>query len=186
MPTVAVVARKSFGGGLRELREHFAVMAAAGFDARMTARADRAMKDGLGRVAYLYAAARSLLARRVKATVEVDGQRFFKGRVSLVLAANVGTMLGGVEVFTAAKPDDGLLELGVVTARNPVDWGRVFGRVALRGAARSPFVEMTRGRSIRVRFDRKIPYELDGGIRPPARDLRMDVHPRSVTICVPA
>jgi diacylglycerol kinase (ATP) len=50
------------------------------------------------------------------------------GRVSLVLAANVGTMLGGVQVFTAAKPDDGLLELGVITARNPVDWARVLGR----------------------------------------------------------
>jgi diacylglycerol kinase (ATP) len=165
--------------------EHFAVMAGAGFDARMIACADRAMKERMGRAAYLYAAARSVLARPVKATVEVDGQRFFKGRVSLVLAANVGTMLGGVEVFTAAKPDDGLLEFGVVTARNPVDWARVLGRVATRGAARSPFVEMTRGRSIRVRFDRKMPYELDGGTRPPARELRIDVHPRSITICVP-
>jgi diacylglycerol kinase (ATP) len=74
----------------------------------------------------------------------------------------------------------------VVTARNPVDWARVLGRVALREAARSPFVEMTRGRSFRVRFDRKLPVELDGGIRPAAKDLRIDVHPRSVTICVPA
>ena len=103
-----------------------------------------------------------------------------------MLAANVGTILGRVEIFTAAKPDDGLLEIGVVTARNPVDWARVLGRIALHGAARSPFVEMTRGRSLRVRFDRKLPYELDGGIRPPARNLRIDVHPRSVTICVPS
>lgn len=166
--------------------EHFAVMAGAGFDARMIARADHAMKDRLGRAAYFYTAARSLFARRVTATVEVDGRRFFEGPVSLVLAANVSTILGGVEVFTAAEPDDGLIELGIVTARNPVDWARMLGRVAVRSAERSPFVEMTRGRSFRVRFDRKLPYELDGGIRPAARDLRIDVHPRSVTICVPA
>jgi diacylglycerol kinase family enzyme len=122
----------------------------------------------------------------VKATVDVDGQRFFKGRLSLVLAANVGTILGGVEVFTAARPDDGLLELGVVTASNPVGWATVLGRVALHSAEHSPFVDTTRGRSFRIRFDRKVQYEVDGGARPAARDLRIKVHPRSVTICVPA
>ena len=65
--------------------EHFAVMAGAGFDAHMIADADRAMKDRLGRVAYLYTGARNLSARRVKATVDVDGERFFEGRVSCVL-----------------------------------------------------------------------------------------------------
>jgi diacylglycerol kinase (ATP) len=166
--------------------EHFAVMAGAGLDARMIADTDRAMKDRIGRAAYLYTAARGLSARRMKATVDVDGQRFFRGRTSLVLAANVGTILGGVEVFTAARPDDGLLDLAVVTASNPAGWATVLGRVALRSAEHSPFVEMTRGRSFRIRFDRKIRYELDGGARPAARDLRIDVHPRSVTICVPA
>lgn len=166
--------------------EHFAVMAGAGFDARMIAAADRALKKRWGRAAYLYAAVRSLFARPVMATVQVDGRRFYKGRVSMVLVGNVGTILGGVEVFTAAKPDSGLLELGVVTTRNPVEWARVLGRVALRSADRSPFVEMTRGQSFHVKFDRKLPYELDGGDRPPTRHLHIDVHPRSVTICVPA
>jgi diacylglycerol kinase (ATP) len=166
--------------------EHFAVMAGAGFDARMIAGASRVMKDRLGRLAYLYTGAKSLFARRMTATVEVDGRCFFEGRVSCVLAANVGTILGGVEAFPAAQPDDGLLELGVVTAAHPVDWARTFARVALRSAERSPFVEMTRGRSFRIRFDRKIPCELDGGTRPAARNLHIDVHPRSVTVRVPA
>jgi diacylglycerol kinase family enzyme len=189
---VAGAVRVGLYGNRRELDtgsvngEHFAVMAGAGFDSRMSADADRAMKDRLGRAAYLNTAASNLFARRVMAAVEVDGQPFFEGRASLVLAANVGIILGGVEVFTAAKPDDGLLELGVVTARNPVDWARTFGRVALRSAERSPFVEMTRRRSFRVRFDRKLRYEVDGGVRPAAKDLRIDVHPRSVTVCVPA
>lgn len=164
---------------------HFAVMAGAGFDARMIAGAGRAMKDRLGRAASLSAGARSLFARRVAATIEVDGRRFFEGRVSCVLAGNVGTILGGVEVFTVAQPDDGLIELGVITARNPAGWARMLGWVALRSVERSPFVERTRGR-FRVRFGRKLPYELDGGRRPAARDLRIDAGPRSVTICVPA
>ncbi len=166
--------------------EHFAVMAGAGFDARMIADAGRGLKDRLGRAAYLYTGARNLFARRAKATVEVDGRHFFEGQASCVLAGNVGRVLGGVEVFPAAQPDDGLLELGVVTAKNPVEWARTFGRVAAGRADESPFVEVTTGKAVRIRFDRKLPFELDGGARPAVRDLRIEVHPRSVTICIPA
>ncbi|HEY2508665.1 MAG TPA: diacylglycerol kinase family protein [Streptosporangiaceae bacterium] len=189
---VTEAVRVGLHGNRRELDtgsvngEHFAVMAGAGFDARMIAGADRARKDRLGRAAYLVTGASSLTARRVRATVDVDGQRFFKGKISMVLAANVGTIFGGVEVFSAAEPDNGLLELGVVTARNPLDWARTFGRVVVHSPEQSPFVQMTRGRSFRIRLGRKVPYELDGGDRPATRDLRIEVHPRSVTICVPA
>jgi diacylglycerol kinase (ATP) len=166
--------------------EHFTVMAGAGFDARMISEAGRGMKDRLGRAAYLYTGIRNLSARRVMATVEVDGERFFKGRVSCVLAGNVGRVLGGIEAFPQARPDDGLLEFGVVTAKNPADWARTFSRLALGQAERSPFVEVTRGTKVKVRFDRKIPYELDGGARPACRELRVKARPGSITICVPA
>jgi diacylglycerol kinase (ATP) len=165
--------------------EHFAVMAGAGFDARMIKDADRGMKDRVGRVAYLYTGARNLSARRAKATVEVDGQRFFKGRVSCVLVGNVGKVLGGVEAFTGARPDDGLLDLGVITAKNPVEWVRTLGRVALGKAEGSPFVELNQGKRFRIRFDRQLPYELDGGARSAATKLRIKVHPAAIRICVP-
>jgi len=166
--------------------EHFAVMAGAGLDARMIKDADRGMKDRFGRAAYLYTGARNLGAHRAKAAIEVDGARFFKGRVACVLAGNVGKVLGGVEAFQGAQPDDGLLELGVVTAGNPAQWARTLGRVALGDAEKSPFVQVTRGRRFRIRFDRRFPYELDGGARPAVRKLRIKVHPSSVRICVPA
>jgi diacylglycerol kinase (ATP) len=165
--------------------EHFAVMAGAGFDARMINEADRGMKDRIGRAAYLYAGARNLSARRAKATIKVDGQQFFKGRISCVLVGNVGKVLGGVEAFSGAQPDDGLLELGVVTAKNPVEWARTLGRVALGKSEKSPFVQLTRGKKFRIRFDRPLLYELDGGTRPATAKMRIKVHPSSITICVP-
>ena len=79
--------------------EHFAVMAGAGLDARMIADADRGMKDRLGRAAYIVTGIKNLGARRVRATIKVDGKRFFNGKVACVLAANVGEILGGVEAF---------------------------------------------------------------------------------------
>jgi diacylglycerol kinase (ATP) len=165
--------------------ERFMVMAGAGFDAQLISDAGRGTKDKLGRAAYVVNGVRNLAARRAKATVEVDGHPFFRGKVSCVLAANVGKILGGVEAFPQAQPDDGRLELGVVTAKNPVQWARTFGRLALGHPDQSPFVKVTQGKKIRIRFDRKVRYELDGGPRPASKKLRIKVRPGSVTICVP-
>ena len=165
--------------------EHFAVMAGAGFDARMISDASRKMKARFGRAAYLWTGARNLMLHRASAVIEVDGKRFFRGRVSAVLAGNVGKILGGLVVFRGAEPDSGLLELGVVTARNPADWARVFGRIVAGRPAKSKFVRITSGKRIRIRFDRPFPYELDGGDRKPVRKLKIKVHPASITVCVP-
>jgi len=102
-----------------------------------------------------------------------------------VLTANVGKILGGVEAFPQAQPDDGRLELGVVTARNPVQWARTLGRVAVGHPEQSPFAEVTQGKKFRIRFGRKVGFELDGGARPASHKLRIKVRPSSVTVCVP-
>jgi YegS/Rv2252/BmrU family lipid kinase len=165
--------------------ERFAVMAGAGLDARMIADADRGTKDRLGRAAYVVTGIRNLPARRVRATVTVDGKRFFTGKVSSVLTANVGKILGGIEAFPQARPDNGRLEVGVVTARSPVQWARTFGRIALGHPERSPFTKVTSGTKVKIRFDRKVHFELDGGARPARKKLRVKVRPGSVTVCVP-
>jgi diacylglycerol kinase (ATP) len=46
--------------------EHFAVMAGAGFDARMISEAGRGMKDRPGRAAYVYTVIRNLSTRRCR------------------------------------------------------------------------------------------------------------------------
>ena len=122
----------------------------------MISDADRSTKDSLGRAAYVVTGVRNLGARRVKATVEVDGTPFYKGKGSCVLAANVGKILGGIEAFPEERPDDGRLELGVVTAGNPVQWARTLARLARGQAAVSPFVKVTQGKKFRTRFGQKV------------------------------
>lgn len=99
---------------------------------------------------------------------------------------NVGKVLGGLEVFRGPRPDDGRLELGVVTARNQVEWARTLGRLALGSPERSPFVTITSGKDFRIRFARELPCELDGGARPAVKELRIKAEPSSITACVPA
>jgi diacylglycerol kinase (ATP) len=76
--------------------EHFVVMAGAGFDARMIKESGKGRKGRFGRAAYLFAGANNLSAHRARATIEVDGKRFYKGRVSCVLVGNVAKVLGGI------------------------------------------------------------------------------------------
>jgi diacylglycerol kinase family enzyme len=165
--------------------EHFAVMAGAGFDALTVRDADSGLKGSIGSAAYLWSGAFNLKAPTVGASIAVDGEPFFQGELSCVLTANVGKLLGGIEAFENAKPDDGMLELAVITAKNRIQWTRTLGRVALGVAEHSPFVEVTPGRRFEIRFARPFLYELDGDPRKAVRRLRVAVDPGSITICVP-
>jgi diacylglycerol kinase (ATP) len=165
--------------------EHFAVMAGAGFDARMIAGASREMKDRVGRLAYVWTGARALRGEPVATTIDVDGVRWFEGPASCVLLGNVSTITGGLQAFDDATPDDGLLDVGVVTAASALQWARVMGRMAVGRSDHSPFVSMTKARRVDVRMARQMPYELDGGDRPAARRLKAKVQPGALTIRVP-
>jgi diacylglycerol kinase family enzyme len=166
--------------------EHFAVMAGAGLDALMIRDADGGMKDRIGRAAYLWTGARNLKSSPVKARIKVDGRKVYSGTVTCVLVGNVGSAFGGIEIFDGARPDDGLLEVGIVTAKSRSQWVRTVGRVVLGRAERSPFVTTSRGARVRVRLDRPVPCELDGGDRPATDKLRINVEPSSIRICVPS
>ena len=165
--------------------ERFAVMAGAGFDAIMMKEADSGLKDRFGQLAYVWTGARATQVKAPKVKVKVDGKPWFKGRASCLLLGNMGTLSGGLTAFRHAEPDDGLLEIGVVTAEGPVQWARLLGRLATGHAERSKLARMTRGREVRVKFDRPTTYQLDGGARPAARRLRAKIEPGAVTICVP-
>jgi YegS/Rv2252/BmrU family lipid kinase len=166
--------------------EHFAVMAGAGLDALMIRDADGALKNRLGRVAYVFTGAKNIRAARVDTRVRIDGDKWFTGKASCVLVANVGKVMGDIAAFPDAQPDDGLLEIGVVTAKGLWQWSRALASTASGKAESSPFVETARGRKFDVRFAAPIPYELDGGDRKKTRRLRIKVRPGAVTVCVPA
>jgi len=184
--------RIGFHGSRRKLDlgkvngEHFAVMAGVGFDAAMIGDADRTMKDRLGRLAYVWTGLRHVADGAGTMRVTVDGQNWFRGRAGCLLVGNVGTITGGIRAFPDARPDDGWLEVGVTTARNPLQWARTLGRMAVGRAEKSPLVQLTRGRRITVKVAKPTAYELDGGARGKATRLSARVVPDAITICVPA
>ena len=165
--------------------ERFAVMAGAGFDAEMIREAEAGLKDRLGRVAYVWTGVNQLGRKPFEAAIKVDGTSWFEGKASCVLLGNVGELFAGVEAFAGARPDDGVLELGVVTADSALDWARTIARTAVGASTSSPFVHATKARSAEVTFDRKVLYEVDGGERDRVKRIEIEIEPGAVEVCVP-
>jgi YegS/Rv2252/BmrU family lipid kinase len=166
--------------------EHFAVMAGAGFDGEMISDTDRRLKDRAGRLAYVLTGLRHVRDEPVPTRIRVDGRKWFEGEASCVLFGNVGTITGGIKAFEDASLEDGCLDVGVATARGALQWARTFGRLAAGRSEDSPFVEMTRGRAVDVRFGAPVAYELDGGERGRTTRLKAKAVPDAITIRVPA
>jgi len=166
--------------------ERFGVMAGVGFDAAMIRDADAGLKDKIGRLAYVWTGARNLREEPFEAKIRVDGTTWFDDSASCILVGNVGKLFGGVEAFSDAEPDDGQLELGVVTAEGLVQWARTLARTAVGTSEKSPFVQATRAKKIEVKLARKVLYELDGGDRTKAKRLEIEIEPGALEVCVPA
>jgi YegS/Rv2252/BmrU family lipid kinase len=167
--------------------ERFAVMAGAGFDAAMIRDAgEGGLKERLGRVAYVWTGSKNLRSKPFRADIKVDGVDWYSGKASCILLGNVGKLFGGVEAFEDARPDDGKLELGVVTAEGLLEWGRILARTAAGSASASPFVQTTKASSVKVKLNRKVLYELDGGDRTKTKAFKVKVEPGAITVCVPS
>ena len=166
--------------------ERFAVMAGVGFDALMIRDASGALKDRFGRAAYVMTAAKNLRGASTRVSVDVDGSRWFTGRASCVIVGNVGSLIGGIELFEHADPSDDKLDIAVVRADRLLDWARLAGRALAGHVDRSPLLASTAGRKIDVRLDRSLPYELDGGERGKTRKVKVRLHHHAINVCVPS
>jgi diacylglycerol kinase (ATP) len=167
--------------------EPFGVMAGVGFDALLVREADKGSKGRFGRASYVFHGVKNAgTVEPVAARVKVDGRVWFEGSVTAVLVANAGTLMGGIRAFPDARMDDGLLEVGVVTAKRRLEWLRLGARLATGAAASSPFVEVGQGKKISVKLDRPVRYEVDGGDRAKVKRFRVRAVPGAVQVCVPA
>jgi YegS/Rv2252/BmrU family lipid kinase len=165
--------------------ERFAVMAGVGFDALMIRDAGKGLKDKVGEVAYVWTGAKHLRETPMVAKIRVDGAKWFKGKASCVLVGNVGRVIGDMPVFPGATPDDGRLDVGLVTAKGVVEWARTAARVVASQPEASPFVETISAHTVDIKLEDEMAYELDGGERPPTKRLKIEVEPGAITICVP-
>jgi diacylglycerol kinase family enzyme len=177
-------------GGLRRLDvgvvdgQHFAVMAGMGFDAHMLDATSDRSKARIGWPAYVVGGARHLMDRPMRVTVRIDDGVPMRREARTVLVANVGRLQGGVRLLLDAAPDDGVLDVAVLTPRTLRNWLSL-GWAVLRRKQRVPSMEVFRGTKVEVISDRPQPRQLDGDLIEAARELLVEIRPDALWLCVP-
>ncbi len=100
----------------RDRTTYFLNVASFGVSGLVTQLVNEAPKALGGRASFLIGTLRGLLRYRVPhVTVRVDGAPLFDGPLTLATAANCRFFGGGMEVAPRALPDDGLLDVVVVS-----------------------------------------------------------------------
>ncbi len=162
----------------------FIVMAGLGFDAKMLDSASEPLKKRMGWAAYGVSALRHLLDRPVHLTLRADGGRPLHRRASAVIIGNVGSLQGGVPLLPDAQPDDGMLDVVVLSAHGIASWLAVAVHVLLRRPA-SRRVSRLSFRQLRVELRREQPWQLDGEVMGSTRQLLVTIQPGAVIVRVP-
>jgi diacylglycerol kinase family enzyme len=163
---------------------YFTVMAGMGFDAQMLADTSETTKKRIGWPAYVVGAAKHLRDRPMKVSIRIDDQQPIRRRARSVLVANVGRLQGGVRLLTEAEPDDGYLDVAVLTPRTLRHW-LALGWAVVRRQERIPRMEVFRGRRVEITSNRAQPRELDGDLIEPGRTLKAEIRRRALWLCVP-
>jgi diacylglycerol kinase family enzyme len=162
----------------------FAVMAGMGFDAQMIEGTSDKAKKTIGWLAYVGGAARYLSDRPMRVIIQLDGGEMMHRRPRTVIVANVGRLQGGVRLLTEAEPDDGKLDVAILSPRNLAHWAAL-GWAVVRRKQRIPQMETYTAERVEIRSGRPQPRQLDGDLIAPGKTLSVSVRPKALLLCVP-
>ena len=160
------------------------VMAGIGMDAVLI-DAPEQLKSAIGPTAYVLNTLRAARQGKMRVGVAVDGgsPRWFTARS--VLVANVGGLVGGLDVVPEASASDGLLHVVVLPLATPVDWLRTGSRLALRRAVRDTSRYHLQGTSAWVVTPGEEPRQVDGDVVDPGRTIQARARAGALVVRVP-
>ncbi|MBB2948761.1 YegS/Rv2252/BmrU family lipid kinase [Actinoplanes lutulentus] len=164
--------------------QSFAVMAGMGFDAKMLDATNDTAKKHVGWLAYVAGAAQHLRDRPMRVTISLDGGPAFTRRPRTVIVGNVGRLQGGMRLLPDAQPDDGKLDVAVLSPRNLRHWLALAWGVLRRTGAVARMETFTAS-TVEIRSNRAQPRQLDGDLIDPGKELLVSVRPQALLLCVP-
>lgn len=162
----------------------FVVMAGMGFDAEMLVGASEDAKKRMGWLAYVLSALRHLGDRPTWVKMRADGGRPRRCLASSVVIGNVNSLRGGIRLIPDAVPDDGILDVAILTARGWAGWLQLAADVLLRRSTNR--LRYLKCRELQVDVSRALRWEVDGEVEGFARRLTVIVQPASLLVRVPA
>jgi YegS/Rv2252/BmrU family lipid kinase len=164
----------------------FLTMAGLGLDAKMLDGASETVKKRFGWAAYAVSALRHLRDRPMQVRLRADSGPSLRRRASGVIVGNVGALQGGLQLLPDAQPDDGLLDVVVLTARGWAAWLAVAAHVLRRRSDATAQVIRRTCRELRIDTDRAHLWQLDGEVMGRTRQLVITIRPGELLVRVPA
>lgn len=142
---------------------HFALTAGFGLDAAMILGASSVLKRRIGVGAYFLSATRAVMGMRpFPVRIEADGKRFER-EAGLAMVANVGAVMDGrFGLGPGVRPDDGWLDVCVVSPRGMADGAVLAARMARRDFRDDSRLFFVRAQHVCVDAPEGIPAQADG------------------------
>lgn len=162
----------------------FAVMAGMGFDAEMLDATSETAKKRLGSIAYVGGGLKKLLANPMRVRVVIDGGPPMPRHPRTVIVGNVGRLQGGLRLLEEATPDDGKLDVAILSPNNLWHWLAI-GWGVLSRRKRIPRMETYRAERVEIRSNRPQPRQLDGDLIDPGKSMQITIKPKALLLCVP-
>jgi diacylglycerol kinase family enzyme len=151
----------------------------------MLASASEQLKRRAGWHAYALSALRHLWDRLTRVELRADGGPPLRRLASDVVVGNVGRLQRNLRLLPDAVPDDGVLDVAVITAWGVGAWlGLVADLLMLRPKS-SRLIRLT-CRELVVDTRRARPWEVDGEVIGATRQLRVSLRPGDLLVRVPA
>ncbi|MGX6608091.1 diacylglycerol/lipid kinase family protein [Micromonosporaceae bacterium Da 78-11] len=164
--------------------QSFAVMAGMGFDAQMLEGTSDTAKKHIGWLAYVGGAAKHLRDRPMRIRLVLDGGAPMPRRPRAVIVGNVGRLQGGVRLLNKAEPDDGKLDVAILSPKSLRHWVSL-GWAVVRRSDRVPLMETYTAERIEIYSNQAQPRQLDGDLIEPGKSLKIHVRHRALLLCVP-
>lgn len=178
-----------------EMERHgFAVMVGFGIDANMIAETDDDLKAKAGWLAYVESLGRAVNASDlVDVDVEIDGVDQ-KVQAHTIIVGNCGAIQGGVTLLPDAVPDDGKLDVLMLSADGVGGWldamktmvwdngvRRLFG-TAEESAQSGENATFAQGQHVHVRLPERRPFQIDGENIGDVDDFTITIQPAALRV----
>ena len=161
----------------------FTAMAGMGLDAAVVA--GTRLKHQFGWLAYAVSGAAHLALPPARFSSRLDSGAPVERTARSVVVGNSGLLPGGFSLLPDARPDDGLLDVGVLAPHGPLGWPRLATRVLARSHHEDRMLERFQARKVEISATTPLPREVDGELVAASHSLTVTVVPSALTVRMP-
>jgi diacylglycerol kinase family enzyme len=161
-------------------------MAGIGLDAAVVGATAAGLKGAAGWLGYAATGVRQLAGARTRFEIRLDGGEPLGRQARCVVVGNVGLLPGGFVLLPEARPDDGLLDVGILAPAGPLGWPRMGWRVLTRSRHDDAVLERYQARHVEIAAGAQLPRQADGELIGTAASLTVALAPGGLLVRVPA